>query len=301
MFDPEKVLIGIAPTGWTNDDLPELGADISFEQCVSEMALAGFQGCGLGHKAPGAVNDLLRALELRGLRVSGTWFGTYFTAAGMEERTMASFRQTATFLEQVGASHVVMAELGNAVHLQPIALMANTPRFTDEQWRALVRGLRRLAADAADRGLILAYHPHVGTGVQGIAEIDRLMDACSDDGLTLLLDTGHLAYAGEDPVEVTRTYADRICHVHLKDVRRDVLERCLTTGTSFRKSIHNDGQSVFTVPGDGDIDFQPILGALDVAHFEGWLVVEAEQDPCKAEPLQYAMKARAYLREIIGW
>ena len=298
LFDPKKTFLGITPTVWTNDDLPTLGDDISFEQCVSEMALAGFQGCSVGHKYPRDPKVLKPALELRGLRVSEPWASTYFTVAGMEERTFNSFREQMAFIKAMGGSEIVVAELGNAVHQQPISLLPNKPVMTQEQWSRLSTGLNRLGKVANDGGMRLCYHHHMGTVVQTRAEVDRLLEMTDPALVNLLLDTGHLHWAGDDPLALARDHAKRIKHVHLKDIRDKVQDQAAKNNWSFLEAVM---EGVFTVPGDGDIDFKPILESLSSSGFEGWLVVEAEQDAKKAHPLTYAKKARAYLRDIIGW
>ena len=297
MFDRDKVYLGITPTGWTNDDTPGIGDDIPFEQCVSEMALAGFEGCSVGHKFPKDPEVLKAALELRGLRVSEPWASTYFTVAEMEDRTVESFRQQMAFIKEMGGTDVVVAELGHAVHQQPVYVLANKPGFSDEQWGRMVEGLNRLGRMAAEEEMRLCYHHHMGTGVQTRAEVDRLMDDTDPEVVHLLFDTGHLYWAGGDPLDMASAYADRIKHVHLKDIRKDVLDRCMERKMSFLESVI---EGAFTVPGDGVIDFEPIFRTLADAGYEGWLVVEAEQDPHKANPLEYAMKARAYLRQVTG-
>jgi inosose dehydratase len=292
------VFLGITPTGWTNDDMPGIGDNIPFEQCVSEMALAGFEGCSVGHKFPRDPKVLKAALELRGLRVSEPWASTHFTAAEMEDRTVEGFRQQMAFIKEMGGTDVVVAELGHAVHQQPVFVLANKPVFSDEQWDRMVEGLNRLGRMAAEAEMRLCYHHHMGTGVQTRAEVDRLMSDTDPEVVHLLLDTGHLYWAGDDPLDMARAYADRITHVHLKDIRKDVLDRCTERKLSFLESML---EGAFTVPGDGVIDFEPIFRTLADAGYEGWLVVEAEQDPAKANPLEYAMKARSYLRKVIGF
>lgn len=298
MFDTDKVYLGITPTGWTNDDMPGIGDYIPFEQCVSEMALAGFEGCSVGHKFPKDPKVLRAALELRGLRVSEPWASTHFTVAEMEDRTVEGFRQQMAFIKEMGGTDVVVAELGLAVHQQPVFVLANKPVFSDEQWGRMVEGLNRLGRMAAEEDMRLCYHHHMGTGVQTRAEVDRLMNDTDPEVVHLLLDTGHLYWAGDDPLDMARAHADRIKHVHLKDIRKDVLDRCTERKLSFLESVI---EGAFTVPGDGVIDFEPIFRTLADAGYEGWLVVEAEQDPAKANPLEYAMKARSYLREVIGF
>ncbi|MDQ3659600.1 MAG: myo-inosose-2 dehydratase [Actinomycetota bacterium] len=297
MFDRDKVYLGITPTGWTNDDMPGLGDDIPFEQCVSEMALAGFEGCSVGHKYPKDPEVLKRELGLRGLRVSEPWASTLFTVAEMEDRTVEGFRQQMAFIKEMGGTDVVVAELGHAVHQQPVYVLANKPIFSDEQWGRMVEGLNRLGRMAAEEDMRLCYHHHMGTGVQTRAEVDRLMNDTDPEVVHLLFDTGHLYWAGDDPLDMARAYADRIKHVHLKDIRKDVLDHCMERKMSFLESVI---EGAFTVPGDGVIDFEPIFRTLADAGYEGWLVVEAEQDPHKANPLEYAKKARAYLRQVTG-
>jgi inosose dehydratase len=297
-LDPRKVRLGVTPTLWWNDDFPSIDVGIPFEQCISEMALAGFQGCSIGHKYPTDTAVLKRALELRGLQVSEPWVSTYFTIRGMEERTLETFHAQLEFIRTMGGTDMVLAEFGGAVNPLPIAVFANRPIFDDRQWEALSTGLNRLGEIAKGEGMRLCYHHHMGTGVMTRADVDRLMESTDPSLVHLLLDTGHMAYAGDDPVAAAEAYADRIKHVHLKDVRPDVVKRAQTEDLSFQEGIE---AGVFTVPGDGGIDFVPIFAALAGAGYDGWLIVEAEQDPAKAYPLEYAMKGRNYLREVIGW
>jgi inosose dehydratase len=295
---PERVRLGVTPTLWWNDDFPSIDIGIPFGQCVSEMALAGFQGCSVGHKYPKDPAELKAALDLRNLRVSEPWTSTYFTINGMEQQTIDAFEDTLAFIKAAGGTELVVAELGGSSHVLPIALFDNRPVFDDRQWDQLANGLNRLGKIAVDSGMRLSYHHHMGTGVMTRADVDRLM-ASTDPGLVhLLLDTAHLAFAGDDPIAAAQAYADRIGHVHLKDIRPEVVSRVREQRLSFQQGIE-DG--VFTVPGDGALNFVPVLEALGRAGYEGWLVVEAEQDPAKANPLEYALKARAYLREVLGW
>ncbi|NYI06881.1 myo-inosose-2 dehydratase [Allostreptomyces psammosilenae] len=297
MFDRERVHLGITPTVWTNDDFPLLGNDIPFEQCVSEMALAGFEGTSVGHKFPRDPEVLKAALDLRGLRVSEPWASTFLTVPGMRQRTVDGFAEQMRFIRALGGDTVVVAEQGGAVHLQPLPLDANKPVLTDSAWEELTTGLDELGKMAAAEGMRLCYHPHMGTVVQTRAEVDRLMAGTDPEHVHLLLDTGHLYWAGDDPLALAREHAARIRHVHLKDVRRAVLDRARAEGLTFQEAVF---AGVFTVPGDGVIDFAPILRTLADAGYQGWLVVEAEQDPAKAHPLTYARRARSYLRQVAG-
>ncbi|GLY29224.1 myo-inosose-2 dehydratase [Kineosporia sp. NBRC 101731] len=295
---PDRVKLGITPTLWWNDDFPDIDIGIPFGEAVSEMALAGFQGCSIGHKYPTDPAELKSALDLRGLTVSEPWVSTYFTIDGMTEQTVAAFEDRLTFLKAVGGHDIVVAEFGNTSHILPVALFANRARFDDAQWDRLCDGLNRLGRIANEAGMRLCYHHHMGTGVMTRADVDRLLAGTDPALVNLLLDTGHLQFAGDDPLDAVRAHADRIKHVHLKDLRPPIVSRVREENLSFQQGIE-DG--VFTVPGDGSIDFEPILQALGDAGYEGWLVVEAEQDPAKANPLEYALKARRYLRDVLGW
>jgi inosose dehydratase len=297
-LDRQKVRLGVTPTLWWNDDFLSIDIGVTFEQCVSEMALAGFEGCSVGHKYPTDPSVLRSALELRGLRVSEPWTSTYFTSEAMDETTVRTFRKSLEFIKDMGGTDMVVAEFGGAVNPLPVALFANSPVFDDRQWKALCSGMNRLGEIAATEGMRLCYHHHMGTGVMFRADTDRLMAGTDPDLVHLCLDTGHAAFAGDDPLALAQDYGPRIGHVHLKSVRSEVVAAVREEGLSFEEAIE---RGVFTVPGDGAVDFVPILQSLADSGFQGWLVVEAEQDPAKAPPLEYAVKARTYLREILGW
>lgn len=297
-LSPDKVKLGVCCTLWWNDDFPTIDVGISFGQAVSEMALAGFQGCSIGHKYPSDADELKAALDLRGLSVSEPWTSTYFTIGNMRQKTISAFEETLARIRALGGTELVVAEFGASSHLLPVDVFANRPVFTDAQWDALTSGLNELGRIADSAGMKLSYHHHMGTGVMNRADIDRLMASTDPHLVHLLLDTGHMAFAGDDPLELARAYADRIGHVHLKSVRPEVVSRVREEGLSFQEAIQ---LGVFTVPGDGAIDFRPILQVLADAHYQGWLVVEAEQDPNRAVPLEYAKKARAYLADVLGW
>ncbi|WP_327003529.1 myo-inosose-2 dehydratase [Dactylosporangium sp. NBC_01737] len=295
---PDRVKLGVCCTLWWNDDFPTIDADIPFGQAVSEMALAGFQGCSIGHKYPSEPAVLKAALDLRGLQISEPWTSTYFTIDEMRQKTIDSFEETLALIKALGGTELVVAEFGASSHLLPIDVFANRPVFTDAQWDALTSGLEHLGKIANSAGMKLSYHHHMGTGVMTRADVDRLMASTDPALVHLLLDTAHIAFAGDDPLDLARAHADRIGHVHLKSIRPEVVSRVREEGLSFQEGVE---LGVFTVPGDGAIDFRPILEALADAGYQGWLVVEAEQDPNKAIPLEYAKKARAYLTEILGW
>lgn len=298
MFPPDSVNFGVTPTSWWNDDFPDITIGIPYEQALSEMALAGYVGSSNSGHYPDT-DTLKAALALRGLRISEPWTSTYFTINEMHDKTIGNFMESLDFIKTMGGTDMVVAEFGRSSHLQPIDLVPNRPIFSDPEWDALTEGLSQIGEIAKKEGMRLCYHHHMGTGVMVQDDIDRLMASTDEDLVFLLLDTGHLYFAGGDPLYCAEKYAHRIKHVHMKNIRQPVMEKSLAEGLSFHDSIV-DG--VFTVPGDpaGCIDMEPILQVLADADYEGWLVVEAEQDPAKANPLEYVKMARRYLHEITG-
>jgi inosose dehydratase len=297
MFEENQVKLAIAPIGWTNDDMPELGGEVTFEQCISEMALAGFSGSEVGNKYPRNTGVLQKALSLRGLEIASAWFSAFLTSKPYEETTKA-FIEHRDFLHEMGAKVIVVSEQGNSIQGQmEIALFDPKPVFTEDEWKLLVEGLHLLGDLAAEKNMKIVYHHHMGTGIQTSEEIDRLMAHTNPEKVSLLYDTGHLVFSGEDHLQVLHNHMSRIHHVHLKDVRIDVANKVREGKLSFLQAV-KDG--VFTVPGDGVIDFKPVFEALNTAGYKGWFVVEAEQDPAVANPFEYALKARQYIRETSG-
>lgn len=299
----DKVKFGITPTGWSNsDDLSiDLVPPIPYQQILSEITLSGFVGTQMSPKYPKDQKTLKSELALRNVEISEPWVGTHFTQKEQKEETIQEFENQLKFMKEMGGTKIVVAELGGAVHQQVPGVdpLTNRPKFSDEQWSDLLEGLNDLGKRATAEGMELVYHPHIGTGVENFDDIDRLMKGTKPENVKLLLDTGHLYYAGVDPLKVTQEYADRIKHVHLKNIREDVLQESKDTHRGFLDSIR---AGIFTVPGDtkGAIDFKPILQTLANANYEGWLMVEAEQDPNTTNPLKDALTARSYLREVTG-
>ncbi|NQX45558.1 myo-inosose-2 dehydratase [Paenibacillus tritici] len=297
MFREHAVRLAIAPIAWTNDDMPELGQGNTFEQCISEMALAGYQGSEVGNKYPRSPAVLRRALELRGLEIASAWFSAYLTVRPYEE-TAEAFCIHRDFLHEMGAKVIVVSEQGRSIQGQmDTPLFAEKPVFDDQEWAALAAGLGGLGRLAAEKGMTLVYHHHMGTGVQTAAEITRLMELTDPGEVSLLYDTGHLAFSGENPLEVLRGHLPRIRHVHLKDIRPEVVRQVTAEKLSFLQAVK---AGAFTVPGDGCIAFGEIFAELAASPYTGWFVVEAEQDPALADPLEYAIKARRYIRELSG-
>jgi len=297
MLDENKVMLGIAPIGWTNDDLPELGAENTFEQCISEMALAGFKSSEIGNKYPKDPILLKTALDLRGISICNAWFSTYFVSMPLRE-TVEAFEKQCDFLFSVGAKVVGVSEQGKSVQsLMSTPVFTGKPIFDNNDWNKLTYGLNLLGEIACAKGMTLTYHHHMGTGVQTLEEIDTLMSSTDPKLVNLLYDTGHLVFSGCDLLLVAKKYAGRIKHIHLKDVRENVLLECKAENLSFLAAVK---RGVFTVPGNGMIDFAPIFEIFADSGYSGWMVVEAEQDPRLANPFEYALKARKYIKEKAG-
>ena len=296
MFAPNSVQLAIAPIAWTNDDLPELGGHISFEQCIDEMAAAGFTGSEIGNKYPMDPDVLKPALEQRGLQISSAWFSTFFSEEGRGSETVEKYTEHMNFLKVMGARVVNVCECGHCVQMSS-GHVFDRPEYSDEQWHQVAQGLNMIGEIALENDMINAYHYHMGTMVQNLEETDRLMEL-TDPGLVhLLVDTGHAHYAGDDPLSIVQKYGPRIRNVHLKDIRQEILDMVHSGKMSFLDSVK---AGVFTVPGDGCIDFSPIFKALAEKGYQGWFVVEAEQDPDKANPQEYAKMARNFIRENAG-
>lgn len=296
MLDAKKIKLGIAPIAWTNDDMPELGGENTFEQCVSEMALAGFSGCEVGCKYPSDAAVLKKALELRGIRICNRWFSSFLISKPYAE-TEAEFIKALAFLKEMGAKVIGLSEQSYSTQGQNVPIFENRHSMTAPEWDALCSGLNKLGKIAKDMGMKLTFHHHMGTVVQTADEIDRMMENTDPDLFYLLYDSGHLAYCGEDYPAVLKRYAKRIAHVHLKDVRAEVVKKVKENKMSFLDGVR---AGAFTVPGDGVIDFTPIFQVLADSGYEGWMVVEAEQDPAKANPFEYALKARKYIKDVAG-
>lgn len=295
-MNKDKIMLGIAPIGWTNDDMPDLGAENTFQQCVSEMALAGFSGCEIGNKYPSDPAELKKALDLRKMRIANRWFSSFILSKPFEE-VEADFRKNCAFLQAVGAKRIGASEQSRSIQGTDKAVFDCKPVMTDEEWKKLCAGLNRLGEIALEYGISLVYHHHMGTVVQTPEEIDRLMEGTDPELFSLLYDTGHLAYMGADYLGVLKKHVDRIKHVHLKDVRPEAVAKVKENHLSFLQGVR---MGTFTVPGDGSIDFKPVFDILDKAGYEGWLLVEAEQDPAVANPFEYALKAREYIRKTAG-
>lgn len=293
-----KVQFGCAPINWTNDDLPSLGGELTYQQCLSEMALAGYKGSEGGCKYPKDYETLKKALDLRDLIICNMWFSSNFTSFKNEE-TFAEFDKHMAFTSSLGAKVVGVGECGVTIHGQEeTGLFKNAPVLDDKQMKNLADGLNEIGRRAKAKGMKVCFHYHVGTGIQNRDEIDRLMDMTDPDLVYMLFDTGHITVAGGDAVELITKYIKRVGHIHVKDVRKEILDKVKSGEESFLWGVKN---GMFTVPGDGScVDWNGVFNVIKNSDYEGWIVVEAEQDPALADPLEYAQKARKFMRDSLG-
>ena len=286
-----KVLrIGVNPIGWSNDDLPELGADISLQRCLSEAKESGYQGIELGHKFPREAEPLQAELAPYDLQLVSGWYSANLLQRSARDELHAMSGHLA-LLKSMGCEVVIVAEVTGCVHGQRDKGLSNRPVMDEVQWSLFCQRLGELAVAVHEQGMRLAYHHHMGTVIETQPEVERLL-AQTRPEVGLLLDTGHLTYAGGAALDVLDIARSRVVHVHCKDVRADVLKRAKAADMSFLDAVV---EGVFTVPGDGHVDFESLVPALLASAYQGWLVVEAEQDPAVADPLTYARAGRRHL------
>jgi inosose dehydratase len=298
-----NVRIGINPISWSNDDLPSLGGDTPLETALSEGAEIGYEGFELGNKFPKEPAALAAKLaDFKVACVSGWYSG--FLAEGSVEDEIERCQTHMTKLQHNGCKVVVYGEVAGSIQGQIEVPLVKRPRFsTDAQWQAYGAKLNAFGEHLKARyGITLAYHHHMGAVVETPDDVDRLM-AVTNENVGLLFDTGHTYFGGTyagHTVDVTaqlRKHVKRVVHVHCKDVRKQVVATARNDNWSFLNSVLN---GAFTVPGDGGIDFRSVLTVLHQAGYEGWLVVEAEQDPAVAPPYQYAKKGHDTLRDLVN-
>ncbi|MGO1591291.1 MAG: myo-inosose-2 dehydratase [Ancrocorticia sp.] len=291
------IKVGCAPIAWVNDDMPTLGGETTYRQILSEVALAGYAGTEIGNKYPKDPAVLNKELQMRGIKIAAAWHGCLLTTEPYEEeeKKFIAFRD---YMAALNADCINICEQGHSIQgMRDKSIFDDKPVFTDDEWNRLYEGLDRFGELAAEKGLRLSYHHHMGTGVQTTAEIDRLMENTDPNKLKLLVDNGHLLFSGESPAEIVKKYLNRIGHVHLKDIRPDIVEKARADKLSFLDSILAGS---FTVPGDGPTDFEELLQPVVDSDYDGWFMVEAEQDPDVANPLEYALIARRHLHETLG-
>lgn len=278
-----KAKLGIAPIAWSNDDLPELGGDTPLETCLREARTAGFTGIETGGKFPQDPTILGPVLVDYDIQLCGGWFSGMLLEGDIEAEKDRIARQMHTFKE-LGAPCIVYGEWASTIQNVRSAPLATKRRLSESEMRKYAHKMTAFAEWCAEQSMPIAYHHHMGAVVETEEELDQLMNH-SGEALRLLYDTGHMEFAGGGIFRVVDKHHARISHVHTKDVRREVIDSLDRSRESFLDAVL---KGAFTVPGDGNLDFEAIVSRLASYGYEGWFVVEAEQDPVKNPPLKMA-------------
>ena len=289
------VKLGIAPIAWSNDDMPELGGDTPLEQCLSEASEAGFIGIESGGKFPKQSKDLLPLLKKHNLNLCSGWYGANLRKNSVKEEIELIQSQLALF-KDCNSPCMVFAEVSGSVQGDPKKKLSERPQMDLEESKSFYKKISEMAKYLKDQGMPLAYHHHMGTVIETHEDTTKLLEN-TDDSVKLTLDTGHMLFAQGNSKEILENFSSRIVHIHCKDIRKNVLENSLENDLSFRGAFL---EGAFTVPGDGCIDYKPLFDILKTKSYSGWLVVEAEQDPAKANPFEYAKIGYKYLTETLN-
>ena len=289
-----KINLGIAPIAWSNDDMPNLGGDTPIETCLFEARSAGFKGIELGGKFPRNPGTIKYLLNKFNLELPGGWYGAHLNERSVEEEWQAMQNQIELY-KLSNSSVFIFADITGSIQGEPKIPLSKRPRLKDNDWSNYCNKISEIAKRLSDIGLPMSYHEHMGTIIQSEQDIYRLHDN-TDDKTSLLFDTGHILFAKGDYESILKKYIGRVNHVHCKDIRKEILNKSLSNDLSFRDSFL---EGVFTVPGDGYINYKPLFETLYDNKYSKWLIVEAEQDPKKAIPLKYAKIGYKYLNKIL--
>ncbi len=285
-----SVKLGIAPIAWSNDDMPELGGDTSLEQCLSEASEAGFVGIESGGKFPKKSEVLIPLLEKYKLSLCSGWYGANLRKNSVKEE-IEKIQEQLKLFKDCNAPCIVFAEVSGSIAGEQKRKLSTRPKMDKDEWKELCKKISEIAKYLNGEGIPLAYHHHMGTVIETQNDTERLLENTSDE-VKLTLDTGHMLFAGGNYMELVDIFRERLIHVHCKDMRENILKKSIKEDLSFRDSFL---EGAFTVPGDGCIDYKPLFSLLKKINYSGWLVVEAEQDPKKANPLEYAKIGFTYL------
>ena len=289
-----SVKLGIAPIAWSNDDMPELGGDTPLEQCLSEASEAGFIGIESGGKFPKKSEELLPLLEKYKLNLCSGWYGANLRKNSVKEEIEVIQDQLKLF-KDCNAPCMVFAEVSGSIQGDPKRKLSSRPQMNNDEWKSFNDKLSDMGKYLEDQGMPLAYHHHMGTVIETEDDTIRLLEN-TNDSVKLTLDTGHMLFAKGNSKKILENFSERLIHMHCKDIRKNVLEKSLKQDLSFREAFL---EGAFTVPGDGCIDYKPLFDILKKKNYSGWLVVEAEQDPSKANPFEFAKIGYSYLTKTL--
>ncbi len=289
-----SVKLGIAPIAWSNDDMPELGGDTSLEQCLSEASLAGFIGVEAGGKFPKKSEYLIPKLKQFKLNLCSGWYPANLRRNSVDEEK-DNIQEQLKLFKDCNSPCMVFAEVSDSIQGDPNKKLSTRPRMDLDEAKKFYYKISEIGKYLEDEEMPLAYHHHMGTVIETEEDTIRLLEN-THDSVKLTLDTGHMLFAQGDSLNILKNFYKRIIHIHCKDIREHVLEKTLKEDLSFRDAFL---EGAFTVPGDGCIDYKPIFDVLKDKDYSGWLVVEAEQDPAKANPFEYAKIGYKYLTKTL--
>lgn len=290
------VRVGIGPIAWLNDDLREWGRGFSVDEVLDSIAAAAYHGTEMSYAFPRDPRVLGRELSRRGLSLAAAYRWLNLANPDLHAEEVQRGREHVDFCAATGAVAII-AEGTGSLHWDRRGEGQAVQPLDPEGWTLLTRGLNELGRYASQRGVTLCFHPHAGTAVERLPEIQRVLEETEPLDVGLCADTGHLLLAGEDPRAILEMFGARVRHVHLKDVRPDVAQRATQASWTFKEAVRNN---VFCPPGTGGLDFRELLSPLLTDGYAGWLVVEVEQDPRLYPPLEAARAARQYLGEVVG-
>ena len=278
-----SIRFGVSPIAWSNDDLPELGGQTPLSSCLRDMRDLGFDGTELGNKFPRETLPLRQTLGEYELELVGGWWSTNLLNQEADEE-FAAAKKHISLLRDLGSDIFIAAETSNAIHGLRHQPMQNRPHLSASEWNKFCARMDNFAHLLSQQGMKLAYHHHMGTVIENGEDIEKFL-SLTNPNVGITLDTGHAHLAGADPLRIISTHSDRVAHVHCKDVRNSIARKAWTEGLSFLDGVV---AGMFTVPGDGDIEFEPVMQSLKDLDYASWIIIEAEQDPAKAAPRQYA-------------
>ena len=290
-----KAKLGIAPIAWSNDDLPELGGETTLETCLSESKLAGFSGVETGGKFPKKPEELGPILKQHQLYLASGWYSGTVLTNDLEKEKDQAFDQL-TLFKQLGASCLAYGETAGTIQNVRHAPLDTKIKIHQEDFKEYGRKLTAFAEYCEEFNMPISFHHHMGTAIETEEELDNLMNN-TGEAVKLLFDTGHMTFAGGNSLNVIKKYAHRINHVHAKDIRSEVINNLDKSKESFLDAVL---KGAFTVPGDGNINFKEVIEVLAQNNYEGWFIVEAEQDPAKANPFEYAKIGNKELVECLN-
>jgi inosose dehydratase len=284
--------LGIAPIAWWNDDLAELSDDVSLEECLRQASVAGFTGMETGRRFPMDMDELGPILKKFNMSVCGGWFSGLLLDGDIEVEKERVAQQL-EFFKAANAPCIVYGETARSVQGIKSAPLASKPKLNEADIAVYGRKISDFASWCAKQGMPISYHHHMAAAIETEDELDLLMKHST---VPLLFDAGHMAFAGGDVLRVLDKHHSRITHVHTKDIRQQVVNGLDRSKESFLDAVV---KGAFTVPGDGSLDFEAIVRACAKHGYEGWFVVEAEQDPKVSPPLEMAIKGHKELMRVM--